>query len=143
MANRCPSCEKFVSLEPGDPELEDITIDGTEVKCTVRLTMRCAECGDDMREYYSEPVEEVAQRLEESSDYHDHFDEKGEPKTEECELEAVENGIEQQEKTEKRKTLYGAEIHYEVRCTCSKAPVFFESHLETDFVEKSEMEECC
>lgn len=48
---RCPSCEKFVSLEFAEieePEASDETSDGT-LAVQVRLVRTCAECGDEMK----------------------------------------------------------------------------------------------
>jgi hypothetical protein len=53
MGNRCPSCEKFVALEVGEPQVEscDVSADGNGVaiEVTVRLLRICAECGEEMR----------------------------------------------------------------------------------------------
>lgn len=48
---RCPGCEKFVSLEMGDPEVQDSNVDtdGT-VTITVRIVRTCADCGEEMKE---------------------------------------------------------------------------------------------
>lgn len=52
---RCPDCNKFVSLEENDPEIDlllnpgdnpkDLVIEGT-----VRLVNACAECGTELKE---------------------------------------------------------------------------------------------
>lgn len=143
MANRCPSCEKFVSLKFGEPEVESLEIEGDEVKCAVRLTMVCAECNDEMREYHSEMSMTLGDKLHNATDYDEHFDDDGNGKSEDCELTIDEDGVEQVDKTEKRKTLYGAEVHFSITCGCGKAPTFVEDHLESDYVSSSEMEECC
>ncbi len=53
MSNRCPTCEKFVSLEPNedpewnsDPEIDE---DGA-VTGELRVVLNCAECGEEMKE---------------------------------------------------------------------------------------------
>ncbi len=140
---RCPECNKFVSMEAGDPEVEDITILDDEVKCTVRLVVNCAECGNELKEYMSEPSELLQDKLYKATGYDEHFDEEGEPIGDECEMMVEETGVEPMDKIEKRKTLHGAEINYEVKCTCSKGVTFCEGTLESDYVATSDMEECC
>jgi hypothetical protein len=60
--SRCPDCNKFVSLEEADPELQDdgeIVDDGDgawTVAVDVRLVRTCAECATEMKEY-NETVE--------------------------------------------------------------------------------------
>lgn len=51
MSNRCPNCNKFVSLEQQEPEL-DLAVDGDEVSGTVRLVLACAECSEEMKELH-------------------------------------------------------------------------------------------
>lgn len=58
--NRCSQCSKFVSMEPGEPEDEGLSInteEGSEhgvhnitLNGTVRLALACAECGGDLAE---------------------------------------------------------------------------------------------
>jgi len=53
MSNRCPDCEKFVSLTPvEDPEWNtepEIDEDGC-VTGELRVVLECAECGEEMKE---------------------------------------------------------------------------------------------
>lgn len=46
---RCPDCNKFVSIEIAEPELELEVSDG-EVTGTVRLVQICAECNTELAE---------------------------------------------------------------------------------------------
>src|SRR5438132_896944 len=57
---RCPSCEKFVSLELQDPEFEglEITEDG-QIAGSVRIVRTCADCSDEMKEANFEVQAEV------------------------------------------------------------------------------------
>lgn len=51
MARRCDSCQKFASLEEGDPELEgEVEVTDDTVSADVRLTRNCADCGDELLE---------------------------------------------------------------------------------------------
>jgi len=144
---RCPDCNKFVSLEPGDPEVEVIEINGQEVSATVRIVLACAECGTELKEYKDELTELLGSRLTDAAEYTKHFDQKGEPKTEDCELEVNEtdcSATEQQEgKGRKARTLYGAEVSYEVTCACQDGEALCEGNLESSMTAASDMDECC
>mgnify|MGYP001574930305 FL=1 len=49
--NHCQSCTKFVSLEPGEPEDNGIDTDEEgNISGSVRLSLVCADCGQDMAE---------------------------------------------------------------------------------------------
>ncbi len=56
MARRCPDCNKFVSLETQDPEIElEIDDDGADsttatISGSVRVVRQCADCGTEMTE---------------------------------------------------------------------------------------------
>ena len=62
MANRCPDCSKFVSLDTEDPEEEsfdfELNEDGVTVTATLTQLRNCAECGTAMKSYTHE-LEEV------------------------------------------------------------------------------------
>lgn len=48
---RCPSCEKFVSYdEPECEEQDSAAVDGTTVTANVRVVLKCADCGDELKE---------------------------------------------------------------------------------------------
>jgi hypothetical protein len=52
---RCPDCNRFVSLEMEEPEIEACDVDpGGELEITARLVKVCAECGTEIRECYLE-----------------------------------------------------------------------------------------
>jgi hypothetical protein len=76
MGNRCPDCGKFVSLEMGDPEVEEPTIDeGGQISVEVRLVLNCAECSTVMKETnltLEDVSEEAAKHMEEHQNDPDH-----------------------------------------------------------------------
>lgn len=51
---RCPDCNKFVSMDNADPEVNqlDAELDGGMIRVTseVRCSRQCAECGTDLKE---------------------------------------------------------------------------------------------
>lgn len=42
---RCPDCNKFVSLEPGDPDASSPDVTDGKLQLQVQLDLNCAECG--------------------------------------------------------------------------------------------------
>lgn len=57
MASRCPSCNKFASLELQEvdsPETEELDADGGTITVEVRVVRTSACCGDEMKEYNAE-----------------------------------------------------------------------------------------
>ena len=48
---RCPDCNKFVSIEMADPELDGLEVDSDgNVTGSVRLVQTCGECGSELAE---------------------------------------------------------------------------------------------
>ncbi len=57
---RCPDCNKFVSVEMSDPELDDLEVDPEgNITGTVRLIQTCADCGAELAEANIEVSESV------------------------------------------------------------------------------------
>jgi len=55
MATPCPNCNKFPTLENGDPEVENLDVNwdgegGFSVTGSVRLTRTCSDCSEAMKE---------------------------------------------------------------------------------------------
>lgn len=49
-APRCSDCNRLVSIEPGEAEINDVSINGDELEASMRLVLNCAECGQEVRE---------------------------------------------------------------------------------------------
>jgi hypothetical protein len=47
---RCESCNKFVSLDEQEPEVQGVDLQETTVSASVRIANACADCGTDLRE---------------------------------------------------------------------------------------------
>lgn len=59
---RCPDCNKFTSLDNGDPEVESIEASVDEnvtITAQVRGTRNCADCGTTLKELSMEMQETV------------------------------------------------------------------------------------
>ena len=48
---RCPDCNKFVSFDEADPEVNTLGIDEDgQVNAEVRIVNTCADCGTELKE---------------------------------------------------------------------------------------------
>lgn len=56
---RCPSCEKFVSYDEPELEEQEPEVDGDNVRLEVRMSLNCADCGDELKETTFELETEV------------------------------------------------------------------------------------
>lgn len=130
MSNRCGSCNKFVSLETGDPEVESLEVDedGT-VSARVRIARTCAECGDEMKEVELDMEAEVKPPSEE-----DAGDDGHELEVEETGVVAIEEGGGRY-----KKSYFGAEVSFVVKCGCGCE--YEEAGSVSDKVAASEMED--
>ncbi len=119
-SSRCTSCNKFVSRELQEPEVQSIEIEGEGldrvVNVTVRLVRACIECGDEMTE----------QVCEEShcADYEALNGHTGEGH----DLEIEEGLVSQTEVPAQKaspmvkaiKASFGATVNYTIKCECQK-----------------------
>lgn len=131
---RCPDCAKFVSMEFGDPEVEQLEVspDG-EVACTVTLTRTCADCGNDLKTASLEMEADFTKQCK------DHVDAPGDAH----DLNITEGNVNQIEEGGGRyaKSYFGAEVCFTITCKCD--PKFEVEGSVSDKVAASEMEECC
>lgn len=108
---RCNNCNKFVSIEEQDPEVNGLEVDDDgNVTAEVRIVNACADCGDELTE--------TTFNMEGKVDL-DHNSQPGK----EHELSAEEDGdSERTTRTEGKgrglRTFYGAALECEVTCTC-------------------------
>src|SRR5262245_36266183 len=130
---RCPSCEKFASLEMSDPELVETTVTGDSISMEVRIVRTCADCGDELKEATLnleigfDPENEDCPKGDEESPEHN-FELMGEP-----EVTAIEEGG-----SRYAKSYFGAEVSGEIQCTKCEEQIEFSA---SEKVAASEMEE--
>lgn len=129
---RCPDCNKFVSMEPGDPEAE-LHLDDGQVIGTVRIVMNCAECNTELKESNFDIELDVPEEILKAHSGEGH------------ELDLDESDFENIDKSEGkgryRKTYYGA--HGDISLCCSCRPGDQIVNLEfNDYVQASNMDEC-
>ena len=116
---RCPDCNKFVSIEMAEPELE-LELGEGEVTGTVRLVQTCADCGTELAEA--------------NPDIYEPFD--FEHKSDDCdgklilEDESAENDDKYEGKGRYAKHFYSANITATIRCEKCGAEMPFETSVE-------------
>lgn len=119
---RCPDCNKFVSQDLADPEVNDLTIDPEgNVHAEVRVVVTCADCGTELKETNLEMEMDLSDKLKGhlSGDDGEHeltIDEDGS------------EGIEDMKTTDRHgkkiksarymTKLYGARVDFKVTCSC-------------------------
>lgn len=133
---RCPSCNKFVSLDTeGDPEIDNLEVsdDGLMVTCEVRITNTCVECSDELTEANFE--------LEVTED-EDPIIHKDTCREEDRKYDVTEAGFDrttrQQGKGRGAKTFYGVEVDYTLKCLNCEAT--YDGSL-SDEIQASHMDE--
>jgi hypothetical protein len=108
---RCPNCNKFVSLDFSEPEVENISVsDDGSVTAEVRIVRTCADCGDELKT--------ASLSLEVQVDVGDHSGEGHELEVEEDALEQIEEGGGRY-----KKSYFGARVDFTVSCSCGKLSV--------------------
>lgn len=60
---RCPDCNKFVSYDEQEPEV-NLDLNDGEVNGDVRVVLPCAECGTELKECTFDVSEDVSGELE-------------------------------------------------------------------------------
>lgn len=104
---RCENCNKFVGLEMGDVEADDLECSDGNLTGSIRIVRNCADCGNELKEARFD--------LDESVD----LSHNERPADFEHEV-AVEANLEPLEESGGRykKSYYGAFGHFSLRCTC-------------------------
>ncbi len=60
-AVRCPDCRRLASLEPGDVDIQDETLNEAEVSVDVRIVLNCAQCSTELKEAHFSIQREMEQ----------------------------------------------------------------------------------
>lgn len=111
---RCPDCNKFVSNEQGEPELDLSVTQGddgeAELSGSVRLTLNCADCGSELAEANPD-IEETVQME------HNEGCEGGDLSVEDESAEAVDR-YDAAKNPRYSRHYYGAEITCTIKCSC-------------------------
>jgi hypothetical protein len=113
--NYCPSCQKFVSLEPGEPEDQGVDITDNSISGQIRLVLTCSGCSQELHESTVEVEEEFTL---------DH--EEGCPETEGADISTIEWSLDEEGGGRFSKHLYFASGTAEVSCSECKAALEIE-----------------
>lgn len=119
---RCPDCNKFVSNEEAEPEVDSVEYVDGSVTASVRIHNDCAECGTELSEATLDLEQDISDEIEK------HVCAKREAE-QEPEFEVSEDGAERTSRSgyykkgvwvpsggRYAKTFYGAEIQATVTC---------------------------
>lgn len=163
---RCNDCNKFCSLEPGEPDasLDVERIDATHVRVvgSIELALTCAECGSEVLQttwdvefevHNDELAEHVAAEPAEPAEHQEQAepaeDETAEDETAEDEQDEHELSLEDEDvsgtsvtvgKGSRARTAYGVEFTARIVCSCDE-PLSVDVEWNTDAREASEFDE--
>lgn len=116
---RCSDCNKFVSIEMSEPELE-LELSEKEITGTVRLVQTCADCGTELAEANLD--------ISESFEFeHSNKDCNGELT---LEGEGAENNDRYEGKGRYTKYFYGADVTTTIKCEKCDATLLVEFAVE-------------
>jgi len=133
---RCAECNKFVSYDQADPEVDNLEIEGNTVSATIRIVNNCDQCGTELREATLEPTIEVEipdEHIDEGKEWCETCKEPqwvlpdGTHKCREHLLTVEEENSERTDRQEGKgryaKTFYGATVFFSVGCSCGEMEV--------------------
>jgi hypothetical protein len=117
VSNRCPDCNKFVSLELQEPEL-NLNVEGDSITGQVRLVLTCADCGGEAKEANLDIDLSLDHDCDRKEDDFELVDETAEPTERYQDKDQRGKSI---KNPRYRRHYYGAEITVTVRCNhCDK-----------------------
>lgn len=141
---RCPDCNKFVSQELQEPEVQNIDIDESgNVTAEVRIVLACAGCGTELKDANLSMEQDFSKELEKHINVDGCREHSLSIEEDGCEGVEDVNKIDRKGKPIKNPrymaTLYGARVDFSIHCECEDAKVF--SGFMEEKVRSSEMDE--
>jgi hypothetical protein len=139
---RCPDCNKFVSFEERDPEVQSLEVDEDgNVRAEIRLVNACSECGTELKEANFELEADHCEECKgHQGEGHDlTVEEQG------CDRGSRSGYFDRKKKVwvnkygRYAKTMYSVSLDYTITCTCGKLESI--SGTIEDEVQASGMEE--
>lgn len=132
---RCPNCDKFVSYDEPEVEVDNYCIENEQAVGSVTITLNCAECGT--------PLAQAEEEFEINAHHPDGADEDHELEIKSTDVEGFDdyqttnvNGKPIPSRYQKH--FYGANISCEVECSCG-----WSETLTTDVkIQASSFDEC-
>lgn len=131
---RCPDCQKFVSMNFEEPEVDSLEIDNDgQITASVIITRSCGECGTNLK------TADLDMSTDQTEACKDH---QNDDESETHDLSVEEDGINQVEEIGGRyaKSYFGAELCFIITCKCD--PKFKVEGSVIDKVAAGAMEEC-
>lgn len=56
---RCPNCNKFVSYDEPEAQVDSVELNGGTLSANVRLVLNCSECGGELKDAELEAHKEI------------------------------------------------------------------------------------
>jgi hypothetical protein len=117
---RCPDCNKFVSFDEGEPEVESIEVDESgNVRAEVRIVNNCSECGQELKdgrfEFDADHSEECKEH--QGTGHELSIEETSSDRTGRSGY--FKKGVFVSAYGRYAKTFYGVEVSYEITCSCN------------------------
>lgn len=111
---RCPDCNKFVSMENGDLEIDvlEIDVDGT-VHCEASLPRNCADCGTELKRGTFDVDEDVELDSVECPG----APAEAEDKNHDLSIDELGNDVSESGGSRYAKNMIGFDLEYEVTCS--------------------------
>ena len=145
---RCQSCNKFVSYDEPQCEVQSVDVDGDVVRATVQVNLNCADCGETLKSAEIEAEADLGHLCSEETAVLAEYDPDGD------QFELLDDGtpegtsrVETKDRHGKpiksaryMKTFYGFEMDVEVKCL--KCGEDFSVHVEGE-EQASAFEEVC
>ena len=116
---RCPDCNKFVSNEENEPEVESVEYNEGSVTASVRIVNACADCGTELTEATFEMEASVVVPPEHTGEGHEiSAEETGCKRTSRSGYYDKRKGVWVDKFGRYAKTLYGASVDVRLTCSC-------------------------
>ncbi len=126
---RCPDCNKFVSYEdPPECEVQSCEVVEKSVEMTVRVILKCADCGNELKDAEIEGEAEIEHQCSEPEKFEKMDDDGHEMFTLEGDYDAAtepDSRTEQKDRNGRTiklarymKTYYGFKADLDVKCNC-------------------------
>lgn len=123
---RCPDCNKFVSYDEPQAEVQSVEADGNTIRASVRVVLNCAECGTELKDAEIEGEAESGHECKKTAEWEKRekkgvptleVEDDGEP-TADSRLQTTDRHGKPIKSHRYMKTFYGFTLESEVKCLC-------------------------